>query len=420
MVVTFALLIFALGYLAITLEHKIHINKSAVALFVGTSLWLMLLFDQSIHIEEAIGESAIEIFEIVIFLLAAMSLVEVLVHYKFFDIVRGKIHAIGLGERKQYLLVAVIAFFLSAIIDNLTTTIVMTQISRRFFQKDNLLIAVATIVISANAGGAFSPIGDVTTIMLWLAGKFGTGEIMLQGFLPSVALLVTVLFLLYPKVKEIPFEIESEIVTKLSRSEKIVVVLTFASFSLPLIMGLVSVPPYVGLLIGLSVVWIVVDLFKKFRPRQTHLEASIEEFIQKTDIASLMFFVGILMAVSALSHLGLLDSLSHMIYGTSPSDIQVIFGNIGMGAISAILDNVPLTAIAIEVLHVSNSSLWVLLALAVGTGGSLLIVGSAAGVVAMGMVKELNFGNYLRIAALPALVGYLAAMLVWYVQFLIF
>lgn len=411
-----ASLIFILGYLGITIEHRLNTSKSAIALVMGVVLWIVAAFYSHTGIEEGLIEVGADIFSIVAFLLAAMSLVEILVHYKFFDVVRGQLYKYGLSEKKQFLALAVITFFLSAMLDNLTTTIVMIQIARKFFKDKNMILMAAAVVIAANAGGAWSPIGDVTTIMLWLADKFTAIEVIKQGFLPSLAILVGAIALMYPKIDDKPYEATDEIVTKLSRSEKIVVFAVFGSFILPLVMNFMSLPPYFGLLLGLGGVWLIIDFFKSYTKHETHLDASIEEMIKKTDIPSLKFFIGILLAVSALEHIGLLEQLSHLVFTEHPSLSRMIFGNISLGFLSAVLDNVPLTAIAIEILNTVDSSIWVLLAIAVGTGGSMLIVGSAAGVVAMGMVKELTFEKYLKLATVPAMVGYILGMVVWYVQ----
>ncbi len=313
-----------------------------------------------------------------------------------------------------------ITFFLSAVVDNLTTTIVMIQIARKFFRGQNLLYATAGIVIAANAGGAWSPIGDVTTIMLWFAGKVSATQILTQGILPSVALWATAIGIMARNIDQKPFQVTGELVTKLGRSEKLVIGLVFSSFLLPICMSFIHLPPYAGLLLGLAVVWLVVDGLKRFRPKQTHLNASIDEFLKRTDIPSLQFFIGILLAVSALHALGVLEFAANFVYGEHPHVLQLIGGNVGLGFLSAILDNVPLTAMAIQILPTADPRIWVLLALMVGTGGSLLVIGSAAGVVAMGMVKELTFTRYVRLAFIPALVGYAAAIVVWCAQYLLF
>lgn len=420
MISILAISIFIAGYFLITLEHKVRLNKSAIALVTGTLLWVLVSLQPNAHFENELIHAGAEIFGLVVFLLAAMSLVEILVHYRFFDVVRGKIFKLGLNEKKQFLVISVITFFLSAVVDNLTCTIVMIQIARNFFKGTNLLRSAAGVVIAANAGGAFSPIGDVTTIMLWLANKFTALEIITRGFLPSLAMLITTTAVMYPQITNTQDDTKDEIVTKFGKSEKIVIAGVFGSFFLPVIFNQIGLPPYLGLILGLGIVWIIIDLFKQIRPKLTHLEASIEEFIKKTDIPSLKFFIGILLAVSALGSLGILEAASQLLYGGDESVSRVVLGNIGLGVLSAIVDNVPLTAIAIDILPSVSASLWVLLALTVGTGGSLLIVGSAAGVIAMGMVRELNFVNYIKYAFIPALLGYLAAVTVWCIQYFIF
>lgn len=414
-----ALIVFILGYILITLEHKLKINKSAIALVTGAVLWILVAVNHS-HFENELIHAGAEIFGLVIFLLAAMSLVEILVHYKFFDIIRGKLYKLGLSEQKQFAVIATLTFFLSAVVDNLTCTIVMTQIARNFFSGTNLIRAVAGIVIAANAGGAFSPIGDVTTIMLWLADKFTAMEIITRGFLPSVSMLIVLIAFMYPKFRKDTDDVKTELITNLGKSEKIIISGVFGSFMFPVIFNQIGLPPYLGLILGLGLVWIIIDIFKQIRPKTTHLGASIEEFIKKTDIPSLKFFIGILLAVSALANLGILETASHLLYGEDGSVIRVIVGNIGLGVLSAIVDNVPLTAIAIDVLPTTDSNLWVLLALTVGTGGSLLVIGSAAGVIAMGMIKELSFGNYLKHAFFPAFAGYIVGIAVWCIQYFVF
>lgn len=415
----FALFLFVLGYIAIALEHKIGTSKSAIALVLGGVLWILASLEQGPNFSEEITRAGADIIGIVIFLLAAMSLVEVLIHYKFFDIIREKLFRLRLGDRGQFVVICCIAFFISAIIDNLTTTIVMIQIARKFFKGENLLRAGAGIVIAANAGGAFSPIGDVTTIMLWLAGKFTAYEILVLGFLPALALLGVMIAMMYRTIEPATYDATDEVHVTLESSERRVIQLVFLSFAFPVVMNAFTLPPYLGLLIGLGLVWLAIDFLKRMSPHSTHLEASIEDLIRKTDISSLKFFIGILLAVSALHTLGILEVFSHIVYGNDPTTGAIVRGNILLGMLSAVVDNVPLTAIAIQVLDTTSMGLWVLLALAVGTGGSLLVIGSAAGVVAMGMLKELTFATYFKIAFLPALGGFVAAITVWSIEYFV-
>ncbi|MDP3996272.1 MAG: sodium:proton antiporter NhaD [bacterium] len=412
-----ASIVFICGYILIALESKVRVSKSAFALAMGGILWIILGFHDSDLVKEEMVTVAYDIFNVVVFLLAAMSLVEILVHYRVFDVIRGKIFKYKLSDRRQFLALTGLAFFLSAIIDNMTATIVMIQISRQFFKGRNMLVAAVGIVIAANAGGAFSPIGDVTTIMLWLAGKFEAGDIIMQGFLPSLALFFVMVIMMMPKVIESGDDVPDEIVEKLTSTEKLVVSLVGLSFLMPIAAKAIGLTPVLGILFGVGLTWIVIDVLKSLNGTQTHLNASIEHMLQKTDISSLQFFIGILLAVSALGALGVLQYVSEFVYGSSQSVSHVIGGNIVLGMASSFLDNIPLTAIAIDILHVDSVSLWVLLAISVGTGGSLLALGSAAGVIAMGMIKELSFEEYFKIGFIPALVSFAAAIAVWGVQY---
>ncbi len=420
-----ASVIFVAGYALITLEHHWKVNKSITATALAAILWgVIALTTSDIHaVEETLHVISAETFALVVFLLAAMTLVEILVHYRFFDMLRAKLFALGLKDTAQLVLIAIIAFFLSAILDNLTTTIVMVQIARRFFKGHNLLVAAGAIVVAANAGGAFSPVGDVTTIMLWLAGKFTALEIIMWGFLPSLTIIVSSLIFFVMQLKRDSGDevlVAGETV-HLSASEKIVIFLSFVSFVLPPLAHLAGLPPFMGLLFGIGMVGLTIGWFANTsKKKETHLAMDIEKLLGKLDITSLLFFIGILFAVGALGHLGILETISQSLFGDDPAISRLIAGSVFLGAFSAILDNIPLTAAALDILQTTDPKLWVLLALCVGTGGSMLVIGSAAGVVAMGMVKELTFKKFFQIATLPAAIGYAAGISVWYIQYLIF
>lgn len=420
-----ASVIFVAGYALITLEHHWKVNKSITATALAAILWgVIALTTSDIHaVEETLHVISAETFALVVFLLAAMTLVEILVHYRFFDMLRAKLFALGLKDTAQLVLIAIIAFFLSAILDNLTTTIVMVQIARRFFKGHNLLVAAGAIVVAANAGGAFSPVGDVTTIMLWLAGKFTALEIIMWGFLPSLTIIVSSLIFFVMQLKRDSGDevlVAGETV-HLSASEKIVIFLSFVSFVLPPLAHLAGLPPFMGLLFGVGMVGLTIGWFANTsKKKETHLAMDIEKLLGKLDITSLLFFIGILFAVGALGHLGILETISQSLFGDDPAISRLIAGSVFLGAFSAILDNIPLTAAALDILQTTDPKLWVLLALCVGTGGSMLVIGSAAGVVAMGMVKELTFKKFFQIATLPAAIGYAAGVSVWYIQYLIF
>ncbi|MFZ1735466.1 MAG: sodium:proton antiporter NhaD [Candidatus Moraniibacteriota bacterium] len=416
--------VFVLGYAAIVMEHQWRLHKTHTALFLGSLLWVLIaLFSGEHGLEEVLGEIGREVFELVAFLLAAMTLVEILIHYQFFDFIRTKIQRLQLTDSGQLWLLASVAFFLSAIIDNLTTTIVMIQIARRFFRGNNLLVVAAAIVIAANAGGAFSPIGDITTIMLWLAGKFSAGEILAWGFLPSLTIMLMSGALLSGRIKRDTIDSEElgQESFQLTRSERIIVTIALLSFSLPLMAHFFGLPPYMGLLLGLGATGIAIAFFARIaRHPKTHLAADIERLLKSVDYASILFFVGILLAVGALRHLGILADISAAIFGSNPETWRLVAGNTSLGFLSAVVDNIPLTAAAIDIVAGHQSAIWVLLALTAGTGGSLLVIGSAAGVVAMGMIKELSFRNYFDRAFVPALFGYIAGIAVWFAQYMLF
>lgn len=417
-----ASLIFVAGYAAITLEHRLRTHKSGVGLALAGVLWLLVAIsgigkDALGHAAEVAGA---EVFSLVAFLLAAMTLVEVLIHFKLFDVVQYRLTKMGFDARKQFLLMAVLTFFLSALLDNLTVTIIMIQIARRFYTGRMLVPVAAGIVVAANAGGAWSPIGDVTTIMLWLNEKFGAFDVILQVFIPALVLALVTVFLISRKIQPEKLDVKADKPVRLRKSSKLIIGTALASFTLPVVMNVIGLPPYVGLLLGLGVVWLFIEVFQHPKFAKLDEETKVEEMLSKTDLASIKFFIGILLAVSALSTLGVLEHVSDLVYGSDPSFGRLIGGNSAMGLLSAIVDNVPLTAIAIDVIKTPDVTVWTMLALAVGTGGSALVIGSAAGVVAMGMVKELNFGNYLKTATIPVLIGYAAGIATWYIQHLLF
>ncbi len=428
--------IFIAGYALITLEHRYQLHKAITAAALGATMWLVIALNQPAEeVQEATRATAAEVFSLVFFLLAAMTLVEILVHYRFFDWLRVRLLALGCNDYQQLWVIGGVTFLLSAAIDNLTATLVSLAIASRFFRGNNRLVAATTVIIAANAGGAWSPIGDVTTIMLWLAHKFTASEIVVWGFVPSLTLFLVCTALLSRKIDGDTADVETESIT-LDRSERVIVACTLGSFLLPFVFGQIGLEPYFGLIFGLGIVGMMIALFRTISARQlgienpsmeilggldkskkSHLTSDIERALGRTDIASLLFFAGILLAVGALEHLGLLDEASHVLLGDQPGLLRFVSGNAALGALSAVVDNIPLTAAAITILRTTDPAIWSLLALTVGTGGSMLVIGSAAGVVAMGRVKELTFFRYIKIATLPAAVGYIVAITVWYAEY---
>lgn len=424
-------IIFVLGYLFITFEHQFRVEKAPVSLVMAGIMWFLVSRSHD-HFEEHLQESGWEITQIVFFLLFAMALVELISRLGFFDMIRVLLQERHWDNRRQFIVIAILTFFLSAILDNLTTSIVMVEVARRFFRGRNFLVMAAGIVIMANAGGAWSPIGDVTTIMLWLAGKFTAGEIVVQTFLPSLAHgVVTVVLLMRLIANETSDDSTEDLPLRFTPQAKTLMTVSLLSFSLPFVATQLGLPPFVGLGFGFGVVGVLSSIFSHQSRQhlgditddavpQSRMEHDIQEVIKEVDFSSLIFFVGILLSVAALGSLGILQSLSDSMFGSDPSFERISAGNVALGWASAIVDNVPLTAMAIDTVPTTDSWLWSLLAYTVGTGGSHLIIGSAAGVVVMGRVKGLSSISYMRIATGTVAVAYLAGVAVWWVQASIF
>jgi Na+/H+ antiporter NhaD/arsenite permease-like protein len=426
-----AAIIFVLGYLFITFEHHIGAQKAPMSLVMAGLLWF-LVSRQDIDFAHDMEEAGWEVTQIVFFLLFAMTLVELISRLGFFELIRARLLERRWNNTRQFVVLMILTFFLSALLDNLTTTIVMIEIARRFFRDRNLLVAGAGIVILANAGGAWSPIGDVTTIMLWLAGKFSSGEIVTEAFLPSAAHGIVATGLLARTIVDEPRDDSRETLRlTVSPTAKVMITASLLCFSLPFIATQLDLAPFIGLGFGFGVVGVLTNKFANRvasptsavddgAPRQTTMERDIEEVIKEVDFSSLIFFIGILLSVAALGAMGVLDQLSDSLFGDAPNDARIATGTVLMGWASAVIDNVPLTAVAIDTVPTDDPRLWSLLAYAVGTGGSHLVIGSAAGVVAMGRVQGLTSIAYARIASIPVLLAYLAGIGVWIAQFQLF
>jgi Na+/H+ antiporter NhaD/arsenite permease-like protein len=414
--------LFICGYAAISLENRLFINKAAISMVLAVLLWLLASITLPANaVNDGLLAAGSNIFGIVVFLICAMTLVEILLHYHLFDIIERYLRLRGWSAYHMAMALGVITYVLSTFLPNLTTVIVCIQIARRLFKSDDLLRVAALIVIASNAGGGFSPIGDVNTLMLWFAHKFSAWQVISQGFLPSAALLaITSYFLLGPLKKVQLLQPESELAITLSRSDRAIIAMAVGAFFLPLICSLFNLPAYLGLVTGLAVVWIMIDLAKVVRPQPTHLQASIRKFLQASDIESIQFFLGILLAVAALDSLGILKATTLAVLGSAPDIMHVAASFIGLGIASAFVDNVPLTAAAINAISNVAPALWTLLAMAVTNGGSLLIIGSASGVVAMGMLPQMTFGRYMRLATWPTLIGLAAGIAIWIGEYWLF
>lgn len=416
------LVIFLNAIVAIAFEHSLGINKSWIALFSGTVMWMVVSFGADPHImREAIMEGSAEIFELIVFLMGAMTIVEMMGHYRFFTWIESKLFAMNISNYQLFWILGAITFVGSSLLDNLTTTLVMIQIGRQLYlRKDNFNIYVINVIIAANAGGAMSPVGDVTTIMMWLAGKFNAWEVLSFGFVPSLVAWIIPQFLLTRQiVVENRTGVEREEVPPL---KWYIIVVGFMTFGLAVLVNLLHLPPFFGILFGLGVAAILID----FRLKQGKLKKKtnkIVNVIKTIDMATITFFIGILLAVNALGYSGILDRIAELLFGENPGSHEgsIIMGHTFLGIFSSIFDNVPLTAAVIDMLPEGiHYQYWVLLAITAGTGGSMLVIGSAAGVAAMGQVQELSVKYYLKKGTLPALIGYFAAIGIWYLQLFVF
>lgn len=408
---TLIIIVFVLGYLAIACEHTIRINKTATALLTAVACWLLLVLEHSgaawhSALAKDLALSFQGVSQIVFFLIGAMTIVQTMETHGGFQFVADIIKT----RNKRALLwtVSFITFFLSAILDNLTTAIVMVSLMHRLIDdKEDRLIFAAMIIIAANAGGAWSPIGDVTTTMLWIGGMISSVGIIKALFVPSLVSMLLPLAYFTTQLKKGVVSLEEIRPQALEAHGREVFWLGIgALIFVPIFKMLTGLPPFLGILLGVAVLWILTDIWHV--KEREHLK--IPHMIPKIDFSSVLFFLGILLAVSALEIAGILTQLA--------SALENIFRNndiivTTMGLLSAIVDNVPLTAAAMGMYDISlypmDHRIWEMLAYAVGTGGSILIIGSAAGVVVMGMEK-ITFGWYLRRISLPALVGYLAGI----------
>jgi NhaD family Na+/H+ antiporter len=406
---------FVLGYILITIEHLIKINKATTALFMAIFCWLFIFIDgKHIHHEsmEVLLEQLSNASQVVFFLIGALTIVELISTHKGFKIIAD---ALRINSKRQLLWTAgFITFFLSAILDNLTTTIVMiTLVSKMFDNREDRWLVGGGIVIAANAGGAWTPIGDITTTMLWIGGQLTTLPIIAKLFVPSlVCMVVSFAFLHFmlkgnlhktEQVKESKKEHEIE-----PKGRLIFFLGIGCLLFVPIFKILTGMPPFMGILLGLAFLWLVTDLLHSHDKNREHL--TVPSVITKVDFSGILFFLGILMAVGALEASGLLKNISFWL-DANIGDTTIIAGFIGL--ISAVIDNVPLVAAAMGMYpltqYPTDSTFWKLVAYCAGTGGSILIIGSAAGVVFMGL-ERVDFIWYLKRISLPALIGYLAGM----------
>lgn len=406
--------VFVLGYLAIVFEHNININKSAPALLTGTLIWGLISLTHSNHelLEGELLDHLGEIAGILFFLMGAMTIVELVDTFHGFDIITDYINTTN--PKKLLWIISVTTFFLSAVLDNLTTTIVMVTLLRKLIPHINdRKVFIGIVIIAANAGGAFSPIGDVTTTMLWIGGQITTFSIIKSTFIPSVVCLVVPVlilsFRLNPKMEL--HKIESTNTENIGFEKNLVFMLGIGGLLfVPVFKTVTHTPPYMGILFVLSIMWLITELLSHKKPPEKKLRYSIYHAFEKLDLPTILFFLGILLAVAGLQAAGFLHHAALWLDSTLKNQNLIVTV---IGLLSSIVDNVPLVAASMGMYSIEHfpvdDNFWKLMAFCAGTGGSCLIIGSAAGVAAMGMEK-IDFNWYLKNISLLALLGYFAGI----------
>lgn len=458
---TLMVVVFVLGYAAIALEHPLKIDKAASALLIGVITWVLYVFggvdilssgvstawnnfvainpdqDTAEGMKHFITQHEVlhhlsDISSILFFLLGAMTIVEIVDQHQGFKIITDKIKTTN--KIKLLWVLSVLTFFMSAALDNLTTTIVMVALIRKLIDaKEDRWFFASMVVLAANAGGAWSPIGDVTTIMLWIGGQVTTLKIITGVFLPS-------LFTMLVPLSIVSFWMKGNITRpssdgnekEFTTAKERTLILTLGVSCLlfvPVFKTVTHLPPYMGMLLGLGVMWLVTEIMHKNKGSEDRKKLTVIGVLKKVDVPTVLFFLGILSAVSSLQSAGHLDILAQWL-NDNVHDIYII--NLIIGMLSSVVDNVPLVAGAMGMYPIEAAGavdylanfmqdglFWEFLAYCAGTGGSILIIGSAAGVAAMGMEK-IDFIWYFKKISLLALAGYLSGAGVYYLEAVLF
>lgn len=415
--------IFILGYAGIAFESQIRINKAATALVTGVLCWTVYILyvpDKEL-VSSQLSMHLGDLSQILFFLLGAMTIVELIDAHDGFEIITRRIKTTE--KRKILFIVSALTFFLSAVLDNLTTTIVMVSLIRKIVseKKDRWLLAGA-IIIAANAGGVWSPIGDVTTTMLWIGKQVTAGNIILKLFIPGVICLLVPLFILSRSFKgsfaKAPVLLDAGGESETTEQERSIVFVTglLVLLMVPVFKTLTHLPPFMGILIGLGLMWMITEKIHSNKDEEDRKHFTVAYALRKIDTPSILFFLGILLAISALEATGQLHHASAWM-DKNLKDQNTI--GLSIGLLSAVVDNVPLVAAtqgmySLDVFP-TDHYFWELLAYTTGTGGSILIIGSAAGVAAMG-IEKIDFIWYLKKIGWLALIGYLAGAAVYILQ----
>lgn len=416
-------IVFILAYAAIALEHPLKVNKSASALIGAGLLWTIyaLSMNDTQLVSTQLGESLMGTAQIVFFLMGAMTIVEVVDAHNGFEVITSRIKTARLSSLMW--LVGFVTFFLSAILDNLTTTIVMISLMKKLLaQREDRLYFAGVIVIAANAGGAWTPIGDVTTTMLWIGGQITAVEIMKGLFIPSlinliVPLIVTSWVLGKRPVIAPPNKESAHGDTSVFERNCMFYLGLAILICVPVFKSWTHLPPFMGILFGLGILWMVGDLIHKEKQDEQKEHLTLVRALTRIDMSSIVFFVGILLSVATLEHTHILRSLASWLdHVIGRQDVIVML----IGLASAIVDNVPLVAASMGMYSLAqfpaDSFLWEFMAYCAGTGGSILVIGSAAGVAAMGLEK-IDFFWYMRKISGLALIGYFAGAFAYMAQY---
>jgi Na+/H+ antiporter NhaD/arsenite permease-like protein len=405
------ILAFVIGYIAIATEHNIGINKAATALLTGVVCWVIYIVGVGdvLRVERELTEHLGEISGILFFLLGAMTIVELIDAHDGFQLITDRINT--RNKRQLFWVLGLITFFLSAVLDNLTTAIVMVSLLRKLMRdREDRLYFAGLVVIAANAGGAWSPIGDVTTTMLWVGGQVSSSGVIGKVFLPSlVSLLVPILFMSFLRKGQVeppPHEDSPSGVSPFQRQLVLGVGISALLF-VPAFKVVTHLPPFMGMLFSLGVVWVFTEILGRKRNLGDKSNLSVLYALRKIDTPSILFFLGILISVAALQSSQLLPHVARALSEKIGNESLIVMM---IGLISSVVDNVPLVA-AVQGMYRDtyplNHEFWNFLAYTAGTGGSCLIIGSAAGVAAMGM-EDIHFGWYLKRISGLALLGYFA------------
>lgn len=411
------IVLFIVGYLAIAFEHQIKLNKAASALITGVLCWIFFIFSGAGHekVLHDLMEHMGEISGILFFLLGAMTIVELIDAHDGFDLISSNIKT----KKKSSILfiITIVSFFLSAVLDNLTTTIVLISLVTKLIHDEReKLVFASMIVISANAGGAWSPIGDVTTTMLWIGGQISALTTIKEVFLPSiVSVIIPLAALGYGMKGEISMMPNRSATADADNKEKnlVFVVGMVSLLFVPVFKTFTGLPPFMGMLFSLGIMWLITEIIHSGKDTADKDNLSVNHAIRKIDTPSILFFLGILLSVAALQSAGVLQVLANSLASTIGNQKIIV---VLLGLLSAIIDNVPLVAATQGMYSLAEFPLdhpfWQFMGYCSGTGGSILIIGSAAGVAAMGLTK-IEFFWYLKKISFWALLGYLSGALTY-------